>query len=429
MRKFDSRIKLAYSAILCVLAVGCVARSPEIADASFTLVVIPDTQNAVDFKRQKAEGFAIDSADIFIDQMRRISGQAISNGGDVAFVASVGDVWQHVSSSGDPDHTARGIEAAHGTTHRYVDPDGVRNFELPKAIEGYSLLADADIPFGVAPGNHDYDAWWQIPDVEPGARGRYPVHVGGFKNFQTVFGEDTQFFRDKAWYVASFRGGANSAQLFSAGGYTFLHLVLEMQPGDAVLAWAKSVAAQFPGLPTIVTTHDYINARGERRHNGNMDLELADPSDHNSAEKLWQKFIRTTDQVFMVLCGHQDGQALRVDRNEYGHEVYQILADYQDRGQAGLSAGEPLGPRGEIAGIGDGWFREMEFHLSAVAPRIEVRTFSSHYDTYSIDLATYAEWYKENEQPDLSDEQFLAVDQYSINLADFRARFGEPSTH
>ena len=124
-----------------------------------------------------------------------------------------------------------------GTTHRNINRDGVFDVEIPKAIEGYTMLSTAGVPFGVAPGNHDYDAWWSVAGSEIGPNGRAPAHVGGLDNFRIVFGDDSKFFADKEWYVGSFRDGANSAQVFSAGGYQFLHLALEMQPGDEVLTW------------------------------------------------------------------------------------------------------------------------------------------------------------------------------------------------
>lgn len=385
--------------------------------------MLPDTQNAVNFQRQKAQGFAIDSSEIFIDQMRYIADNAVSNGGNVVFVASVGDVWQHGMNGSDPDHVARDILPEPNMAHRNVNRDGVLNHEIPLSIEGFKTLSEAGIPFGISPGNHDYDAWWTVAGSEPNAAGRYAAHVGGLDNFRMVFGTDSQFFRDKDWYVSSFRGGANSAQVFSAGGYEFLHLAMEMQPGDEVIAWAERVVAEYPGLPTIISTHDYINARGERDYRG-MDLVQVDPTYHNSREDLWEKFIRKTDQVFMVLCGHRDGQALRVDKNQQGNEVYQILADYQSRGQAGLDAGQQSGQNGRISGIGDGWLREMVFHTYGDNPKVDVKTYSSHYETYSSELESYAEWYKTSEQPDMTDEQFANADEFTVELSDFHSRFG-----
>ena len=80
-------------AAFCFSAYVCQTNSTILTDKRFTIVVIPDTQNVVDFTRQKAEGFAIDSSEIFIEQMEYIAGRAVSDGGNVVFVASVGDVW------------------------------------------------------------------------------------------------------------------------------------------------------------------------------------------------------------------------------------------------------------------------------------------------------------------------------------------------
>ena len=409
-------------AFLYFLVSGCAPQDTVIEEESFTIIMLPDTQNMVHFQRQKTEGFAIDSSDIFADQMQYIADNAVANGGDVVFVAAVGDVWQHVSGGSDPGHLARGVKPEPDTIHRVVNREGTLNHEIPAAKEGYTTVSDAGIPFGVAPGNHDYDAWWQVAGSEPGANGRYPAHYGGLNNFRMVFGSDGQFFKDKDWYVDSFRGGANSAQVFSGGGFQFLHLALEMHSGPEVFAWAESVVADHPGLPTIVSTHDYMDTHGERDYRG-LELASVDPEYHNRRADLWEKFVRTTDQIFMVLCGHKGGQAHRIDNNDYGHAVYQVLADYQDRGQAGLDAGQPVERDGGISGIGDGWLREMVFHINDDRPRIDIKTYSTHYGVYSSELSTYAEWYKADEQPDMTDEQFLDADEFTIELSDFHERF------
>jgi hypothetical protein len=418
----SGKFKTLLVVLLCLPALGCSSTKLDVEQEPFTIVVLPDTQHEVNFQRQKAQGFAIDSSELFMGQMRYLADQATANGGNVVFVSSVGDVWEHATDGWESGHASRGIVAEAGTTHRNINRDGVFDVEIPKVIEGYTVLSNADVPFGVAPGNHDYDAWWSVAGSEIRPNGRYPAHVGGLDNFRMVFGNDSKFFADKEWYVDSFRGGANSAQVFSAGGYQFLHLALEMQPGDEVLAWAEQVVAEHPGLPTIVATHDYLNPQGERIYRSS-ELASDDPEYHNSREDMWQQFIRRTDQIFMVLCGHQSGQALRVDENDYGHAVYQVLSDYQKRGQAGLDAGQAIGRGGSISSIGDGWLREMTFRLDADQPRVDVRTYSSHYDAYSSELATYAEWYKENEQPEMTDDEFAKADEFTIELSDFRSRF------
>jgi len=419
----STRISFFLIAISTALAWSFAAQAQT--DAAFTIVVIPDTQNMVDFRRQRAQGYPIDGKEIFIEQMHDIASKAVSNGGNVVFATSVGDVWQNVTSDQDPGHAARGIVPLRGIDEEFeasiadlVQPEQVRDFEIPTAVAGYRLISDARIPFGVAPGNHDYDAWWVAGVERESGPLDLQTHIGGLNGFRSVFGAGSSFFRDRDWYVGAYTPGGSSAQIFSGGGYEFLHLSFEMQAGDDVLAWAREVIADHPGLPTIVSTHDYLDPRGERRPNPNMDLSETDPDGNNSAEEIWQTFISDIDQIFMVLCGHQVGQALRIDRNDYGHAVYQILSDYQIRGQIALDAGETAMPA-----TGDGWYREMTFHLNGAAPRVDVRTYSSYYGKYSSELETYADWYKPREQPEMSDEEFLAADEFTIELTDFRTRF------
>jgi len=425
------RMIVPFAAALLLSA--CVEQSP--APGSFTIAMIPDTQNMIDYKHQVASGFAIDASSLFLGQMEYLAKNAAANGGDVAFVTSVGDVWQHQSLEMDPQHAARGFDAIHNPWFALeieFTPE-TRRVELPSARAGYALIAEADLPFAVAPGNHDYDAMWsdaRYPPVKDPREIEFipeklgMLHIGGLDNFRSVFGDDTPFFADRAWYVASHHGGTSSAQRFEAGGYRFLHFALEMSPDDQVLEWASSVIAANAGLPTIVTTHDYLDARGERRANPIIDLAVTDPL-HNDAEALWRKFISRHDQIFLVLCGHHHGQAVRVDRNQAGHEVHQILADFQDRGQAGLDAGVPL-VRGKPVGIGDGWLRLLTFDTSDAVPTVAVRTYSPHYGDFSTAVADYAGWYKAHEEPAMSDSEFLGEDDFVIELTDFRARFGPP---
>ena len=424
----------------CEHAPDSVASSGEPASGRFQIAMIPDTQNYVDYTHQRATGFAIDASEQFIAQMEWIAQRGRASGGDIAFVAAVGDVWQHQTQAVEPGHEQRGLgrlEKSFFGDHFAPTPQTLE-VEIPKAIEGYEKIHAAGIPFGVAPGNHDYDAMWNIVGFPPNFSKKPSeltmtpedigmLHIGGLDNFRSVFGDGGRFFAGKDWYVSSFRGGANSAQIFEAGGYRFLHLTFEMAADDEVLAWAQGVIDAHPGLPTILSTHDYLDGRGRRRANPIIDLPRADPDHHNDADAIFAKWVAPNDQIFLVLCGHHHGQAHRIDRNAAGHAVIQMLADYQDRGQSGLDAGQPLGGmQGGPVGIGDGWFRLLEFDLGSDRPKLTVRTYSTHYNVYSGDLDTYAEWYREHEQPDMTDAEFHAAEAFVLELDDFRARFGAP---
>ncbi len=433
MRLTARNILIAPLLAALVAAGACATRGPDAPVAStFTIAVIPDTQNYIDYRHQQAEGFALDGTDLFIAQMEDIAARK-----DVVFVAAVGDVWQHSSIKVDPEHAARGLGAV---DNPLLDPSlaptpKTLSVEIPAAVEGYRVLARAGKPFGVAPGNHDYDAFWSIqgPRYDKPRERWNPlegdvgvIHVGGLDNFRTVFGSDGEFFSEQSWYVDSFRGGANSAQVFNAGGYRFLHIALEMSPGDGVLQWVEAVLTDHPNYPTIITTHEHLDARGERFSYPIIDLAAMDPEHHNSPEQLWQELIQDWDQIFMVLCGHHHGQSLRVDNNRYGNPVYQILADYQGRGQAGIDAGQPRADNGTPVGLGDGWYRLMHFDLAPDTPTVTVETWSSHYRSYSRDMASYAAWYRDYEQPGMGDAEFFAADDFTLELTGFHQRFKRP---
>lgn len=397
------------------------------ADAKpFTIAAIPDTQNYIDYTHQKAEGYPFDASELFLGQMRYIASRLESAGGDIAFVTALGDVWQHQTLDMDPTHKARGFKrvANPAMDAEFAPTPKVFSIELPKAREGYRLIA-GKVPFSVVPGNHDYDSMWTDSNHPPKPEIKSiadvgVLHASGLTNFVSVFGAESEFFKDRPWYIASHDGGADSAQIFTAGGMRFLHIGLQFDPPDASLAWAATVIQAHPGLPTILSTHDYMSNEGERRPNPVIDNNAVDPQD-NTPQMVWDKLISQHDQIFLVLCGHQHGQAFRTDPNRFGHAVYQILADYQDRAQTAKDAGLKVDPY--TGGIGDGWLRLLTFDLDGPVPTVAVRTYSPHYRNYSADQAGYAAWYKAQEKPKLSDAEFLAQDEFTFDLADFRKRF------
>jgi hypothetical protein len=190
----------------------------------------------------------------------------------------------------------------------------------------------------------------------------------------------------------------------------------------------RSVIRSAEQTTTIVSTHDYLSPTNERLTAGVFDFTLVDAENHNTTQQMFEKLIEPSDQIFLVLCGHYVGQGYRVDENVKGRQVHQVLADYQDRGQVGIDSGKPpLGPTGGPAPLGDGWLRLLHFDTEANPPTIAMRTFSTYYEKHSSELPTYAAWYREHEQPTMSDAEFLAAEEYEIVLDDFRARFGSPS--
>ena len=68
----------------------------------------------------------------------------------------------------------------------------------------------------------------------------------------------------------------------------------------------------------------------------------------------------------------------------------------------------------------------MHFEMGGAVPAIHVSTYSTYYKTRSVDAPSYAAWYKPQEKPAVTDGAFHAQDDFTIELTDFRARFGKP---
>lgn len=383
----------------------------------FTVAVIPDTQNYVDYRHQKWSGFPFDAVEQFYQQMRWVGDNAVSAGGDIVFATHVGDVWQHYSKWMDPGHAARGFKwNFNGGSEVAMSPKiHTRGFEIPASAQAFELIS-GKLPFSVVPGNHDLDALWTAPTSATNSR---PMrHVGGLTGFQSVFSDKSEFFSGKPWYVDTHDGGADSAQIFTAGQCRFLHIGLQYHAPDASLEWASAVLRRFPDLPTIVTTHDYLRRDGTHTVGSSTDNSVLDPQDNN-AKMIWDEFVSQNDQIFMVLSGHISGQGYSVAKNHKGRPVYQVMADYQARGQTAKDAGA------DGTQIGDGWLRLMKFHLDSDRPSIRVRTWSPHYGKFSSELPQYAAWYKASDgQEHLSDQDFLKRDDFTITLDGFHQRFG-----
>lgn len=389
----------------------------------FTVAMIPDTQNYVDYRHQKWSGFSFDAVEQLYRQMRWVADNAKSSGGDIVFATHVGDIWQHYSEWMDPEHAARGFEwIPNGGSEVARSPKPqTRSFEIPAAVQAHQLIA-GELPFSVVPGNHDFDALWTDPanPPQPELKKAGVRHVGGLTGFQSSFSDESQFFAGQPWYVASHDGGADSAQIFASGQCRFLHIGLQYQAPDASLAWATEVIGRYPGLPTIVSTHDYLGRDGKRHMNSNPLQSRLDPLD-NDPEMIWDEFISRNDQIFLVLSGHVGGQGFSVDTNRAGNAVYQMMADYQGRGQSVIDAGA------DRTSVGDGWLRLLKFRLDDEDPSIEVRTYSTHYGKFASEIPEYGAWYKEHDrQADLSDEEYLKREEFTIKLGDFHRRFGSP---
>lgn len=345
-------------AIVAMLALWSAA-TPAWAE-KFTIAVVSDPQNYTDATQPQPRG-----VNTFVQQMQYLANTRRER--RLVFVTFVGDIVQH----GD----GRFVQALADGRSQAWDTRG----EWDGADQAIGALDRARIPFGMAPGNHDYD------NAARSGSENNPVALAGGRAWDAHFGARSRHFAGKSWYGGAFNQGLNSYQFFSGGGKRFLHVSLEMEPTPAALAWAQGVIDAHPGLPVIVTTHAWLQpalkpASGQR---GNWHQRYFPGTDHLTADQVWERFIRKNPAIFLVLCGHDwtptvngvsQGENLRIDRNDAGYPVYQVLQDYQGQtrgadGRAGSASG------------GAGWLRLVEF---------DTATRKIHFSTWSTLLGRYA---------------------------------------
>jgi hypothetical protein len=305
-RRIDRRgfLRLATAGVPLLTLSRLASHTAQAADTAFTIAVLPDTQNYVGYDVPRSR------TDIFAGQTRWIVEHLAAE--KIVFVSHVGDVVNHGAQ---------------------------KTIEWQRAETAMGLL-HGRVPYSVVPGNHDYN--------------RISDRSSGLSAFVKRYGQAR--YAGMPWYGGCSANQANHYQRFEGGGWSFLHLGLELEAPDAALEWAAGVIRAHPGRPTIVSTHSYVNDTTGR------------PKDHqfkgNSGEQIWQKLVRQNPQIFMTLNGHfyeDDGERAQTSTNDAGLPVFEMCADYQ-----------------HYSNGGSGWMRLIRFEPAD--NRIAVRTYSPWLD-------------------------------------------------
>ncbi len=256
--------------------------TPGFVPGSWTLVVLPDTQN---YSQHYPGLFHAQTGWIAANRERR----------DVRYVIQLGDIVNN-NAPGEWRH----------------------------ARDALGLL-DGLVPVALVPGNHDYG---------PG---------GDASTRDTLLNE---FFPFETYGAMPTFGGAmepgrldNTWHLFEAGGRRWIIVCLEWGPRDQTIRWAGEVMERHPGRTGILVTHAYMN-NNDRRYDHTDPEHPQDYNPHqyrtpggvNDGEELWQKLVRRHDFA-LALNGHVlgDGTGYLASTNDRGRTVHQILANYQMR--------------------------------------------------------------------------------------------------
>ena len=212
-----------------------------------------------------------------------------------------------------------------------------------------------EVPFAMAPGNHDYG---------PG---------GSARDRSTLLNDFFPYAETAAQpgFGGSFEPGKldSTFHTFEAGGTKWLMLALEWGPRDPVVAWANEVVARHPDHRVILITHAYMYF-DETRYDwaergrsqswnphayGSANL----PGGTNDGQELWDKLVSRHRGFTMTLNGHVlgDGLGRIATKGEEGNLVHQMLVNYQMKREGG-----------------EGYLRLLEFHPDGKS--VQVRCYS-----------------------------------------------------
>lgn len=310
---------IAALVIALALPASATAAPPAAADP-FTLVVLPDTQN-----------YSYANQAVLDAQLTWVRDSMVDL--DTAFVMQVGDLVS--------------------------DWDNPRHWE--NVSGAFEILDDANVPYTVLPGNHDFDA-------ATGDMGAFNSHFPPTRHSGTAWNTaerryggylgQSQFGPDPVD-----RGNADNYALFTAGGTDFLVLNLEWEAPGYALDWADRVLAAHPDRTVIMATHSFLTVNGLR-------MTTPQRPGGTSTAALWEEFVSTHCQIRLVVAGHSNvgdlGEANRTDLNSCGQPVQQILTDYQSR-----------------ANGGNGWLRYYTFDPTANTMR--ATTYSPTLNQFETD--------------------------------------------
>jgi hypothetical protein len=298
LRKYLSA--LASLAVAAVVG-GAWSPSAAVAAAPFTFVVIPDTQNYTDFPDINLE--------YNIGQMNWIVNNKTTQ--NIKFAMHLGDL----QNPGNP-YRASTTDIYAADTSRPLDNESEAQAKLTKwnrAEAGINVLDAGGIPYSLVAGNHDYldhntksEPWLYLQRFGPN---RYITKPKKDELNQTTYGGSSPA------HPVNDYAGMNSYHRVNAGGYRFLNIGLQYAPDEHDLRWAQQIINENPGLPTIVTTHAYVNTKPA--------------ANDYQRQNIFDTLVKNNPQIFMTFNGHLTGSNYVEGTNVAGHSVHQFLVDFQ----------------------------------------------------------------------------------------------------
>ncbi len=183
--------------------------------------------------------------------------------------------------------------------------DNVNDFweteQWDNAVRSAEILTDGGVPLLMMTGNHD---------------------VGNNTNdwyYQKYFGAGSDYAKAADYVTIDSPSGFSSYMTVRAGSYEYLLVAVGMYSLDKDEAWLRNVLEENPALPAIIISHDMMECSAAAPNEVSLDAK---------GEAVWN-VVKGYDNVFMMVAGHNHGYGNLTLTNDYGHDVFAVLADYQ----------------------------------------------------------------------------------------------------
>ena len=276
--------------LLCAVSVLLLSACRK-TDKQFSIIILPDTQ----IYAYNDPAWRNSSRKEVYTQMTR---WIVTNTEElnIKFVLHMGDI---VQVNSDPD--------------QWINAD-----------EAMSLL-DGVVPYCFTIGNHD-----MVLSASEGSG-----IVRDSTNFNNTFPYTR--YESEPWYGGRMLNDGypptnnydNSYHFFSAAGMDFMIINVEVNPTDAMLAWADGIISANSDCRVIFMTHSYMNWN-DTRDNGYVPY-LVGVGPPNSGEEVWQECVKKHENIFFVFSGHHDiwdidYKGLLASTGDNGNTVYQLLS-------------------------------------------------------------------------------------------------------
>ncbi|WP_158522439.1 metallophosphoesterase [Tessaracoccus aquimaris] len=190
--------------------------------------------------------------------------------------------------------------------------------QYTRAQKGLAPLK-GKIPYSLTIGNHDTAAVCQGGSACPGVNTNLAVR--DTKAFNTAFPLNT-FPTIKGAYEPG--KVDNTYSTFTAAGQKWMVLNLELWPRQGAIDWAKKIVAANPDHNIIISTHAYLNGDATiSTSNGGYGA--------TSPKHLYDTLIKVYPNIKIVVSGHTGTAATRTDTGTNGNKIISLMQTYHSR--------------------------------------------------------------------------------------------------